>query len=488
MQFEHTILFNLCFNNDFTQQVISHLKKDYFDSFYTKEIFEHIQNYINEYKSLPTKSVIQHELSKSSKYNEKQYEEIKKTLEEIFEYNEKHNVEWLVDETEKYCQNVSFENALVAAFDIYKNDKKNKAKAIELMKESLSIEFDAQKDLIFFDEENIDKRHEEYNKPYNEFLTGFETFDIVCPLRSGAIYVLMAPSGVGKTLGMISLTSGLLKHGYKVGYITLEMSKYEISKRVEANLLGFPINNIKTLEKETFKNSLLDFKKQSYGQLMIAEFPTASACCLDFEKIINDWKLKHGFVPDVLMLDYLNIALSNRIKDGNSYSIVKAITEEFRGMCQRYDFAGVTGTQTGRNGFNSSKLNASDVSDSIGTVYTADVLISITSTKQMQDEGFQVWSPTSKNRCTGILNYYWPMIVNTELSRLEDGSHIAYNNEIFLNNNPETLERIEKMRVRKDNHVIKKYKKNEKENKNAEILFFNKNSEDEEFFDMIEKG
>lgn len=450
MSFETIILQNLCTNSDYTQKVLSHLKKEFFDEYLNKELFTTITDYINEYKTLPTKSVIHHEITKSSKYNDKQEEEILKQLDSVFEIVEKQNTEWLVNETEKYAQNISFENAVIKCFDIYKEDKKNKAKAIEIMKDALSIEFNSDCGINFFDDASIEKRFERYNSPDVIYKTGLETFDIVCGgLKSKAITVLMGGSGTGKTAGMISLACGCLKNGIDVAYFTMEMDETEISKRVEANLLDVEINSIKNLDKDVFKTSIQKLKEKSYGELKIKEFPTACASCLDFERILDHWKVKDGFEPKVIISDYLNIMSSNRIsKESNSYSLIKGIVEEFRGLCTKRNAAGLTGTQLNREGMDNSKLNFKNISDSVGTIFTTDVLVGIISTEQTREENYQIFQ-VMKNRNTGIIDYFFPMRTNFSCSKIIDDQEGCYNDQILLNNNPETIQRIENLR--KDN-------------------------------------
>ena len=484
MEFEKTILYNLCCNSEYTQKVNVHLKSSFFDSFYNREIYFFVDEYISKFKGVPTKSVLQHKISKSSKYNETQFKEILEELDDVFTHDEKQNLDWLVDETEKHCQTISAENGIIKCFEMIKKNVDNRSEIISIMRDSLNVEFESNCGIEFFDEDSIEKRFEEYNSPQSEYVTGLETFDAVCPLRSKTITVLMAPSGVGKTMGMISLAAGLIKNGYSVGYITLEMSELETTRRIEANLINVPINEIKDLDKSAFKSNLMKLKESSYGTLFVKEYPTASASCTDFEKCIDDWKLKDGFVPDVLFLDYLNIAKSIRVSDSNSYQTVKSIVEEFRGMMVRLSMCGVSATQTNRNGMIATKLNSGDVSDSVGTVYTADVLIGITSTEDMRNEGYQTWSPVSKNRSTGILDYYFPMISETEYSRVTDGTHLSVNNQIFLNNNPDTIERVKKLKRLKTNRDNRNFDSDVKLIKKKENNF--KFEEEEEFDFMSE--
>ena len=433
MDFEKVILYQLCTNSEYAQQVNIHLKSSFFDDFYNKELFININQYIKKYKDLPTKSVLQHEISKSTKFNDKQHEEIIKTIDEVFAKEEKQNLEWLVTETEKYCQNVSFENAVVECFELYKQDSKNKDSALALMKDALSVKFDSEIGIDFFDEESIEQRFEEYRRDAKVHKTGMESFDIACGgLKEKAVSVIMAPSGTGKTLAMISLIADALRTGKNVAYFTMEMSREEISKRVEANLLGIEINDIRYTDKDLFKNELLKLKAQSYGDLQIEEFPTGYANVNHFDKALDDWKLKTGFEAKIVVCDYLSIMASIRIKDANSYMVVKAIIEEFRGLCVKREVAGLTAIQTNREGMNSSNLNYTNVSDSVGVIYTADLIIGIISNEEMRNEGYQIWK-ILKNRVTGTIDYFFPVLTEFVYSRLRDASGHQFSHDLLLN-------------------------------------------------------
>lgn len=487
MDFEQIILHNLSNNSEYAQQVNVHLKESFFDSFFERELFIIINKYIKEYKDIPTKSVIQHEITKSTKFNDTQYEEILKTLNSVFEKEEKQNIEWLVDETEKYCQKVSFENAIVTCFDLYKQDAKNKDSALEMMKEALSVQFDSDVGINFFDEDCIERRLEEYNKDLTLYRTGMEPFDTVCGgLKSKAVSVVMAPSGTGKTLAMISLIADALRKGHNVAYFTMEMSEEEISKRVEANLLGIEINDIKNTDKDFFKSELLKLKEQSYGKLMIREFPTGSANCLHFDKQLDDWKLKNNFDAEIIVADYLSIMSSIRIKDANSYMVVKAIIEEFRGLCVKRNVAGLTAIQTNREGMNSSNLNYTNVSDSVGVVFTADLIIGIISNEEMRQDGYQIWK-ILKNRNTGIIDFFFPVLTKFEFSRLLDASNEAFTNELLLNNNPETSLKIEKMRRNENKFIEKKIDGDTVLRKQDRAFDVIVNTDEKDVFDMMKE-
>ena len=481
---EHIILYNLCNNSEYTQKVNVHLKSSFFDSFYNREIYFFVDEYISKFKDVPTKSILQHEISKSSKYNETQFKEIIEELDEVFTHDEKQNLDWLVDETEKHCQNIAFESALINGFAMYQENKKDKDKALELMRDALRVEFDSDTGIDFFDESSIDKRYEEYNKDLAIHKTGSEHFDIVCGgLKSKAVSVIMAPSGTGKTLAMISLITDAIRNGHNVCYFTMEMSEEEISKRVEANLLNIEINDIKNTDKKLFKSSLLKLKEMSYGTLKIKEFPTGSANVNHFDKQLDEWKIKDNFVADIIVADYLSIMSSVRIKDANSYTIVKSITEEFRGLCVKRNAAGLSAIQTNREGMNSSNLNYTNVSDSIGVVFTADLIIGIISSEEMRKEGYQIWK-LLKNRNTGITDYFFPVLTEFEFSRLKDASADSFSNQLLLNNNPDTIMRIEKMKKNEGKFISRKFDSDVKLIKKKENNF--KFETEEEFDFMVE--
>lgn len=481
MDFEKTILFNMCVNNDYTQKINGHIKKEFFDEYENKELFLFIQSYINEFKTLPTKSSIQYEIDKSTKYNEKQFENIIKQLNDVFE-QEKQDTDWLFKETEKYCQNICFKNALIKCYEMYQENDKNKASALDLMKDALSIEFDTECGIDFFDEQDIEQRYNDYNTKDAIYETGYEDFDTICGgLKVKGVSVLMGGSHSGKTADMICLTKGCIEKGYNVAYFSMEMDEKEISKRYEANLLNKEINAIRYLEKDFFKNELLKIKEKSYGRLKIKDMPTGLTTVNDCEKILNEWKIKHGFVPHIIVFDYLNIMASSRIKDGNSYSMIKAIIEEMRGLCVKKGFAGLTGTQVNREGMGNSKYTFKNISDSVATIFTADLLIGIISTEEMRKNNYQAFQ-VMKNRNTGIIDYIFPMQTNFLMSQLFNCSK-DIQDSLFLNNNPETTMRIEKLKKMKDKYYDQKF--NNVVLKKKETVEMEFTDDDEEFYKSL---
>lgn len=477
MDFEKVILFNLCENNDYTQAVNVHLKSEYFEDYATKEIFKYVDDYLKEFKAAPTKSIIQYEVSKASKYNEKQYESIQSTIESVFNC-EPENTEWLIKETESYCQNVAFSSAIMKCYDIYENDPDKKDAAIEIMRDALRVEFDSESGIDFFDDSSIEKRHQKYNEENVILKTGLETFDVVCGLKQKTVTCLLGTSGAGKTAAKISLTAHLISQGIDVAYFTFEMAEEEIAKRVEAHLLDIEINNVKNLDIKSFRQKLVKLKEKSYGKLRIKEYPPVGASCLDLEKQLDDWKIKDDFDPKVVVGDYLNIIKSSRIKEANSYITVKSVAEEFRGLCIKRNVAGLTSTQTNREGMQVSKLSYANMSDSVGVIYTVDNLIGILSNEQMRSEGFQIWQ-NLKCRNTGIIDFFYPIITKFEYSKLIDGHGKITNNELLLNNNDETVMRVEALRKGETISKIKKFDQQTKLIKKQKESFKFKDNEDQ---------
>lgn len=455
MDFEKSILFNLCENNDYTQAVNVYIKPEYFEDYATKEIFKYVDEYIKEYKASPTKSILQYEISKSSKYNEKQYENILSTLDSVFKC-QLENTEWLIKETEAYCQNIAFSNAIMKCYEIYENSPEKKDAAIEIMRDALRVEFDSESGIDFFSESDIEKRHQKYNEENTILKTGLETFDIVCGLKPKTVTCLLGTSGAGKTASKISIAAHLISQGIDVAYFTFEMAEEEIAKRVEAHLLDIEINNIKDLDIKSFRQKLTKLKEKSYGRLRIKEYPPVSASCIDMEKQLDDWKIKDDFKPQVIIGDYLNIIKSSRIKEANSYVTVKSVAEEFRGLCIKKKAAGLTSTQTNRDGMQVSKLSYTNMSDSVGVIYTVDNLIGILSNEQMRSEGFQIWQ-NLKCRNTGIIDYFYPMLTKFEYSKLIDGHNKITNNEILLNNSDEMIMRVEALRRGESRSQVRKF-------------------------------
>lgn len=470
MEFEKTILFNLSTNSNYTQLVSGHLDKKFFDNFYNKELFEYINNYIEKYKDLPTKSVLQHEISKSSKYTEKQFEEIISQLDSVFEAKENSNVEWLVDETEKYCQLVSAENGIIECMELIKRDVKNKQDILGIMKEALNVEFNANIGIDFFDPESIAKRFKSYNDVGSYYPTGLDTFDAVLGggLKAKTITLFLGLTHAGKSVNMINIGANQIKKGTNVAYFTLEMSEEEISQRFEANLLDVEINDIKYLDIELFKSKLQKLKEQSYGTLKIKEFPTGYGSVTDMERALDDWKIKSGFVPEVIIIDYINIMKSVRIKDAaNMYQMVKSISEEIRGLATKRNVAVLSATQTNRSATEASNVGMGDTSESFGVPMSSDVYVALISTEALREERIQIWK-SLKNRNTGIIDFYFPMKTQFEFSKVFDGRidgscmNVLENNSFMLNNNPETIKRVDALKRRLNNQPEVKMIKDKK--------------------------
>lgn len=395
------ILKNLYTNEDYSREVLPHLKTEYFER---EEgiIFNTIKDYILKYNSIPSRDVILIDLDK----RELSTPDVIDYFKEHFADNvSTHEKEWLVNKTEKYCQNQALLIALRNSIDIFeKSDKDNLATSAipDMFKEALSVTFDTHigHDVL----EDTEKRFEYYHKKEVKI-----PFDIECLNRvtgggidKKALIVLMGGPATGKSLFLCHFAASYMLMGKKVLYISMEMSEEKIAERIDANILDVDIKELKNIDKEKYFKLVDKIKKKSTGDVVVKEYPTAHAHAGNFRFLLNELKTKKNFIPDILVVDYMNICASSRlgiksIGTANSYTIVKAVAEELRGLGVEYNIPVLTATQAVRSGFRSSDPDLTDVSESFGTAATADLMLGIITTDELDEMG-KVGVKILKNR------------------------------------------------------------------------------------------
>ena len=413
---EHIILEQLLENSNYSKRVIPYIDHEYFDEFEDKTIFRIIRSYVSKYHKAPSYNVIRVALSKSDKFSEDQFDNIMDRVKGIEEQKkESYNDDWLFDETEGWCRQQAIENAIVESSEILQDSTKPNNVVFDLVKDALAVNFDTHMGIDFFNEKSIAERWKAYNAEITKYATRIHKFNLVTGggLEPKTLSCVMGDTGEGKTNCMASISADLVSNGHNVLYITGEMSEEKISQKHEANWLNVEINDIPDLDLNSFKSKIMSLKAKSFGQLVIKEFPTGAFSTATIRSHLEELKIKKDFVPQIVVVDYINLLRSDRFSDANSYTIVKAIAEELRGLAVEYKIAILTGTQVNRGGADSTNIGMTDIAESYGLPATCDFLWAIWSTDELKEANVQIWNPL-KNRFTGILNFKFG--VHTEFS------------------------------------------------------------------------
>ncbi len=397
---ELTVLKNLVFNEDYARKVIPFIQPDYFSDECQKIIFEEIVKFILNYNSQITIEALLIEISNRKDINESQIKELDTTIKN-FEYQPSDN-QWLVDITEKWCRDRAIYLALMESIYIAdgKDDKKTRDAIPSILSEALSVSFDNNigHDYLL----DYEYRYESYHKKEDRIEFDLEYFNKITKggLPNKTLNVALAGTGVGKSLFMCHVASSVLLQGRNVLYITLEMAEERIAERIDANLLNVPIQQLIELPKSMFETKVNSIANKTKGSLIIKEYPTASAHAGHFKALLNELALKKSFRPDIIFIDYLNICASSRYKGNgnvNSYSYIKAIAEELRGLAVEFNVPIVSATQTTRSGYGNTDVELTDTSESFGLPATADLMFALISTEELEQLG-QIMVKQLKNR------------------------------------------------------------------------------------------
>ena len=387
-------------NEQYVRKVTPFLKSEYFTEFNYRIIFDELHAYINKYNSLADKNILYIELEKRTDLTDDGFQQVKGIIESII--CEEQELPWLLDTTEKWCQERAIYLALMESIKIAdgQDDKKDKGSIPHVLTEALGVSFDTHigHDYISDSEE----RYETYHKEEQKIPFDLDLFNKITKggLPNKTLNVALAGTGVGKSLFMCHVASSVLLQGKNVLYITLEMAEEKIAERIDANLLNVNIQDLKQLPKVMFDNKIGNLQKKTQGKVIIKEYPTAGAHTGHFRALINDLKLKKNFTPDIIFVDYLNICASSRYRSGtniNSYTLVKSIAEELRGLAVEFNLPIVSATQTTRAGFGSSDPDLTDTSESFGLPATADLMLALISNEEMEELG-QIMVKQLKNR------------------------------------------------------------------------------------------
>ena len=398
---EQLILNEFVTNDTYMRKVGPFLKKQYFEGVY-KFIFSEIANYASRYNKLPTHDALRLQIEESDDINESNYNETLEILPSLFEKKDQ-DQQWLYDVTEKWCQDRAVYLAIMESIQIIDGKHKNLTKNSlpDILQKALSVSFDTNVGHDYV--ENVDERYEFYHRTEDRIPFDLDYFNQITKggLPNKTLNIALAGTGVGKSLFMCHVAGGALSQGKNVLYITMEMSEERIAERIDANLLNCPIDQIPNLSKNMFRDRVREIGDKSEGRLIVKEYPTGSAHVNHFRALLEELRLKKKFTPDIIFVDYLNICASSRMKNIggsiNSYTYIKAIAEELRGLAVEFDVPIVSATQTTRSGFANSDPGLEDTSESFGLPATADLMFALVSNEELENLG-QIMVKQLKNR------------------------------------------------------------------------------------------
>jgi replicative DNA helicase len=397
---EFLILRNLLYNEEYIRKIIPFLKSEYFEDVNQKIIFEEILSFVQEYNQPATKEVLCIEIEKRKDINDTTFKEILQLVSCLDDVPAEFN--WLVNTTEKWCRDRAIYLALMESIHIAdgNDEKKNRDAIPNILSDALAVSFDTHigHDYLL----DYEERYESYHRKEEKIEFDLEYFNKITKggLPNKTLNIALAGTGVGKSLFMCHVASSVLLQGRNVLYITLEMAEERIAERIDANLLNVPIQDIGDLPKSMFESKVNSLAKKTQGSLIIKEYPTASAHAGHFKSLLSELALKKSFRPDIIFIDYLNICSSSRFRGGsnvNSYTLVKAIAEELRGLAVEFNVPIVSATQTTRSGYGSSDVELTDTSESFGLPATADLMFALISTEELEGLG-QILVKQLKNR------------------------------------------------------------------------------------------
>lgn len=400
VRLEQTILKNLIKNETYTRKVLPFLKPDYFPNNEDRLLFKEVADFVLKYNQQPTFDALEIEVDNIRGTTDDTVKNIKETLKELDADTVSTNIDWLLESTEKFCQERAIYNAITESLEIMNGKGKLTKGAIPtLLSDALGISFDPNVGHDYL--EQFEDRYEYYHRVQEKLPFDLEFFNKITKngVPKKTLNVVMAGVGVGKSLFLCHLTSSYLNQGKNVLYITLELAEEEVSKRIDANLLNITFDDLMTLPEDVYKKKINHLKEKTQGKLIVKEYPTSSASATHFRSLLNELNLKKNFVPDVIMIDYLNICSSSRIKPGvaNSYTYIKAIAEELRGLAVEFNVPLWSATQLTRGGYGSSDPDMTDTSESFGLPATADLFLALI-TNETMEQLKQVQVKQLKNR------------------------------------------------------------------------------------------
>ena len=402
---ELVILQNLIYNDEFSRKVTPFLKKEYFHDQIEKLVFGAIQDFISTYNALPTKEAIVIDLDKKTSLTEPQFEELGKLMESLTD-EDVPELDWLSSQTEDFCKDKAVYNAIMESIHILedKSDSKTPNAIPEILSDALAVSFDTHIGHDYI--EDAEERYDFYHRVEKKVPFDLEYFNTITgggtPQKT--LNIIMAGTGVGKSLFLCHHAANCLTQNQNVLYITCEMAEERIAERIDANLFDMTIDDVQDLPRQMYYKKLEGFKTHLKGKLIVKEYPTATANVNHFRALLDELWMKKQFKPDIIFIDYLNICASARLKNGsnvNSYTYIKAIAEELRGMAVERSVPIFSATQVNRTGFNNSDVGLEDTSESFGLPATADFMIALISTEELEENN-QIMVKQLKNRYNDV--------------------------------------------------------------------------------------
>jgi replicative DNA helicase len=415
---EFLILKNLIYNDEYIRKILPYLKSDYFQDYSQKIVFEEIQDFFSSYNKLPTKEALEIEVENRTDLTENSFKECTSVISSL-DY-EPVDFQWLSQVTEKWCKDRAIYLALMESINIADggDTKKTRDAIPSILEEALSISFDTHIGHDYI--EDAEERYDLYHKKEQKIPFDIDYLNRITDggVSSKTLNMFVAAPGVGKSLFLCHIASSILLQGKNVLYLTLEMSEERIAERIDANLLDVSVQDIRKLSKEQFFNKTNILKRKTQGKIIIKEYPPGTANANHFKALMKELELKKNFVPDAIVVDYLNLCASSRYKasTSNSYTYVKSIAEELRAVAVEYDLPLYSASQLNRNGISTTETEMTDTSDSIGIAFTVDLLLSIISTDELAQMN-QVIIKQLKNRY-GPLDRYRKFSVGVDKSKM----------------------------------------------------------------------
>ena len=397
---ETTAIRNLIHNEEYCRKVLPFIKEEYFTDRLEKLLFIEIYKFVNKYNNLPTKESLSIEINTNKGITEDEYKKLTGIIAEL--NPEPINLDWLVETTETWCKERAIHNAILGGIQIIDGkDKEHTPEYLpEMLSEALSVSFDQKvgHDYLLESKERFDY----YNRKEERLELDLDFFNKITRggIPTKTLNICLAGTGVGKTMFMTHIASSVLLQGKNVLYITMEMAEERIAERVDANLLNVGMSDLEELPYKMYETKINRLQKKTTGQLIVKEYPTASASVAHFKNLLSELAMKKSFKPDIVFVDYLNICASSRFKAGanvNSYTYIKAIAEELRGLAVEQDIPIFSATQTTRGGFVSSDVGLEDTSESFGLPATADFMFALISSEELEEKN-QIMVKQLKNR------------------------------------------------------------------------------------------
>jgi replicative DNA helicase len=416
---EKTIISNLIYNDEYTRKCIPFLKAEYFSDLVEKKLFESIVEYHEKYNLCPSQDALAIEVSNAGGMSDELAAQADTYIKELKPSEEK-DTEWVVDSTEKFCQEKAVYNAIMDGIQILDGQgKEDKGALPQMLSDALSVSFDNHIGHDFIEDAN--ERFEFYQKKEVKIPFDIDYLNRITQggLARKTLNIAMAGTGVGKSLFMCHCAAANLMHGLNVLYITMEMAEERIAERIDANLLNTTIDELKMLPKDAYEKKMARVSKKTDGKLIVKEYPTAGAHAGHFRHLLQELKIKKQFMPDIIYIDYLNICMSARVKgaSANSYTIVKSIAEELRGLAVEFNVPIVSATQVTRSGYTSSDVGLEDTSESFGLPATADFMFAMISTEELEDLA-QILFKQLKNRYSDP-NYNRRFVVGVDRAKMK---------------------------------------------------------------------